>query len=249
MHEDYSISKLKHDAEKLGIEGLAYEILTWDKQYERAVLAVCSDWIKSVVVKDFTTMISLAETVKERKLAKLKIIPLDAIPNFNLELPNDSGAVGILSNYVNCDERFSSLKTFLFGNVILTDSRESAHRISKQGYKTITKDGEYFEAKATAFILDINSKISKLTKIINMSDSVDGLFQMIKMLKKTHQKKKSLLKKIEINKKNHEERLSLSENGLSITKNSILDLKQKLHTLSKNEHQHGTRINHLNRKK
>jgi len=249
MHEDYSISKLKHDADKLGIEGLVYEILTWDKQYERAVLAVCSDWIKSVVVKDFTTMISLAEIVKERKLAKLKIIPLDAIPNFNLELPNDPGALGILSDHVNCNERFSSLKTFLFGNVVLTDSRESAHRISKQGYKTITKNGEYFEAKATAFILDINSKISKLTKIINMSDSVDGLFQMISMLKKTHQKKKSFLKKIENIKKNYEERLSQSENGLSITKNSILDLKQKFHALSKNEHQHATRINLLNRKK
>ena len=249
MHEDYSISKLKHDSEKLGIDGLVYEILKWDKQYERAILAVSSDWIKSVVVKDFTTMISLAETVKERKLPKLKIIPLDAIPNFTLELPNDPGVLGILSNYVSCDQRFSSLKTFLFGNVILTDSRESAHRISKLGYKTITKDGEYFEAKATAFILDINSKISKLTKIINMTDSVDGLFQMIKMLKVNYQKKKLYLKKIELNKKKYDERLSLSESGLIITKNSLLDLRQKLHTASKNEQHHKTRINQLSRKK
>ena len=249
MHEDYSISKLKHDAEKLGIEGLVYEILSWDKQYERAILAVCSDWVKSVIVRDFTTMISLAETVKERKLPKLKIIPLDAIPNFTLELPNDPGALGVLSDYVTCNEKFSSLKTFLFGNVILADSRESAHRISKNGYKTITKDGEYFESKATAFILDINSKISKLTKIINMSDSVEGLFQMIKMLKKTHQKKKSLIKKIQINKKNYQERLSQSESGLAVTKNSLLDLKQKLSAASKNQQQHITRINQLNRRK
>ena len=57
MHEDYSISKLKHDTENLGIEGLVYEILSWDKKYERSVLAVSSDWIKAVVVKDFSTLI------------------------------------------------------------------------------------------------------------------------------------------------------------------------------------------------
>ena len=76
MHEDYSISKLKHSSENLGIKGLVYEILKWDKKYERSIMAVCADWIKAVVVKDFTTLVSLAEFVQEQKLPKLKIIPL-----------------------------------------------------------------------------------------------------------------------------------------------------------------------------
>ena len=80
MHEDYSISKLKHSTQDLGIEGLVYEILSWDKKYERASLAVCSDWIKAVVVKDFESLISLAEFVTDKKLPKLKIIPLESIP-------------------------------------------------------------------------------------------------------------------------------------------------------------------------
>ena len=51
MHEDYSISQLKGDADALGIQGLVYEILSWDKEYERAILAVSSDLIKAVIVK------------------------------------------------------------------------------------------------------------------------------------------------------------------------------------------------------
>ena len=172
MHEDYSISKLKHDSENLGIEGLVYEILSWEKKYERSVLAVSSDWIKAVVVKDFTGLMSLAQSVREKKLPKLKIIPLEAIPDFKLNLPNEPGVMGILSDYVKCDSRFNPLKTFLFGNVVLVDSRDVAIKISKLGYKTITLEGEFFEAKASAVVIDINSKISKLTKIINMSDSV-----------------------------------------------------------------------------
>ena len=31
MHEDYSISKLKHSTHDFGIEGLVYEILSWEK--------------------------------------------------------------------------------------------------------------------------------------------------------------------------------------------------------------------------
>jgi len=45
MHEDYTISLLKGDAKKFGIVGFVYEILSWNKQYERAVLAACADWI------------------------------------------------------------------------------------------------------------------------------------------------------------------------------------------------------------
>ena len=183
MHEDYSISKLKHSTQDFGIEGLVYEILSWGKKYERASLAVCSDWIKAVVVKDFESLMSLAEFVTDKKLPKLKIIPLEAIPEVKIELPKQNGVLGILSDYVKCEKSFLPLKNFLFGNVVLVESRKIAIELSKSGFKTITISGEYFEAKATSVVIDNNSKISKLTKIINMSDSVEGLQQLIAALR------------------------------------------------------------------
>ena len=113
MHEDYSISKLKHSTQDFGIEGLVYEILSWGKKYERASLAVCSDWIKAVVVKDFESLMSLAEFVTDKKLPKLKIIPLEAIPEVKIELPKQNGVLGILSDYVNCEKKFLPLKNFI----------------------------------------------------------------------------------------------------------------------------------------
>ena len=103
MHEDYTVAKLKEDAEKLGIEGLVYEMISWDKQYDRSILAVSSDWIKAIVVKDFATLLGIAEVCTFKKLPKLKIIPLDAIPKFKLNLPKETGVVGVLSDYVKCD--------------------------------------------------------------------------------------------------------------------------------------------------
>ena len=138
MHEDYSISKLKHSTQDLGIEGLVYEILSWDKKYERASLAVCSNWIKAVVVKDFESLISLAEFVTDKKLPKLKIIPLESIPQVKIECPKQTGVLGILSDYVKCESKFSSLKNFLFGNVVLVESRNIAINLSTVSYTHLT---------------------------------------------------------------------------------------------------------------
>ena len=92
MHEDYTVAKLKEDGDKLGIIGLVYEMISWEKKYERSVLAVSSDWIKSIVVKDFATLLGIAEVARSKKLPKLKIIPLDAIPNFKLKNPQETGS-------------------------------------------------------------------------------------------------------------------------------------------------------------
>jgi len=228
MHEDYTVAKLKEDADELGIEGLVYEMISWDKQYERSVLAVSSDWIKAIVVKDFATLIGIAEAARSKKLPKLKIIPLDAIPKFKITLPKESGVIGILADYVNCNSAYSTLKTFLFGNIVLTENRESAYNVSQLGYKTVTLDGEYFAAKGGTVVIDINSKISKLTKLISMSGDIDGLFQSISLIKKYLLQKKHSLKKLDDSIQSYAERLSVSEKSLTSANENYSHLKSSI---------------------
>lgn len=247
MHEDYTIAHLKEHREELGIEGLAYEMISWDKEYERAVLAAASDWIKSFVVRDFGTLLSLAEVARAKKLPKLKIIPLEAIPKFSLTIPKDSDVIGVLSDFVRCDAKYSPLLTFLFGNVLLVKNQDAALRLSKSGYKAVTMDGEFFEAKSSAVVIDINSKISKVTKIISMSTSVEGLHQSISLLKKYVLKKRISVKKVDNIIQNYRERLSISETGLANADMSYSDLKLKISTIEKTKLQLESRISQLNR--
>jgi len=248
MHEDYTVAKLKENATELGIVGLVYEMISWDKQYERSILAVSSDWIKAIVVADFATLLCIADVARSQNLPKLKIIPLDAIPIFKLNLPRDSGVVGVLSDYVRCDSAYSALKTFLFGNVVLANSRDSAYRISKLGHKAVTLNGEYFEAKGGAVIIDINSKISKLTKIISMSTDIDGLLESIILLKKYVFKKKYLLKKLDDSIQNHAERLSLSEQGLASTDENYSNLESRISSTINIKQQLTARVSQLNKR-
>lgn len=228
MHEDYTVAKLMEDADKLGIEGLVYEMISWDKQYERSVLAVSSDWIKAIVVKDFATLIGIAEVARSKKLPKLKIIPLDAIPKFKISMPKESGVIGVLGDYVTCNPVYSTLKTFLFGNIILTQNRESAYNVSQLGYKAVTLDGEYFAAKGGTVVIDINSKISKLTKLISMSGDIDSLFQSISMIKKYLLQKKHSLKKLDDSIQSYVERLSVSEKSLTSANENYSNLKSSI---------------------
>ena len=211
MHEDYTIAQLKSDAEKLGIVGFVYEILSWNKQYERAVLAACADWIKAAIVPDFETLVSLAQVARNKKLPKLKIIPLNAIPEFRMKMPKTPGLLGILSDYVKCDREYLPIARFLFGNIILAQTGNDAHRLSKAGYKAVSINGEFFESKTNAVTIDINSKISKFTKIISQSSTVEGLLQTITLLRNHVQKKKSNLKKIEEKQRYLMKQLQVSE--------------------------------------
>ena len=245
MHEDYTVAKLKEDADKLGIDGLVYEMISWDKKYERSVLAVSSDWIKALVVKDFATLLGIAEVARSKKLPKLKIIPLDAIPKFKLTLPKESGVIGVLSDFVKSKDAYSALKTFLFGNIVLVETRESAYNLSQLGYKSVTLDGEYFEAKGGTVVIDINSKISKLTKLISMSTDIDGLIQSISLIKKYMLKKKHSLKKLDDSIQSYSERLSISENALTSATENHSNLKSRILSAKNMKEQLTKRISNL----
>jgi len=248
MHEDYTVAKLKEDADKLGIEGLVYEMISWDKKYERCALAACSDWIKAIVVNDFATLVGIAEVARTKNLPKLKIIPLDAIPSFTLKLPKERGVIGVLSDFVKCNPTYSALKTFLFGNVVLMESKESAYSLSKQGYKTVTLEGEFFEAKGGGVVIDINSKISKLTKIISLSSSIDGLLQSINLLKKYLLKKKNTIEKIEKSIQSNSERITISEKALVSAEENHSNLQSRITSGLKMKDQLAQRITDLQTK-
>jgi len=246
MHEDYTVAKLKEDADKIGIEGLVYEMVSWDKKYERPMMAVSSDWIKAIVVKDFATLLGIVEIARNKKLHKLKIIPLDSIPKFQLTMPKMPGVIGILADYVTCKSAYSMLKTFLFGNVILTETREDAYNVSQSGYKAVTLDGEYFEAKGGTVVIDINSKISKLTKLISMSTEIDILLQSNTLIKKYMLKQKHSLKKIDTSIQSYVQRLSISEKQLSSTNENYSNLKSRIHSTLDVKEQLSKRILQLN---
>lgn len=235
MHEDYTIAQLHDHRQELGIEGLVYQMISWDARYERAALAAGADWIKAFVVPDFATLLTLAEVARNKGLPKLKIIPLDAMPGAGAAPPDAGimpGMSGMLSDHIKSDPRHSGMVQFLFGNVILADSAEAAYDISLEGYRAVTLDGELFEARAGAAVVDISSKISKLTKIITMSSSVEGLQKSISLLKRYLVRARRRLKGMEEEMSSLRDRKALSGTELASVTQSRSDLLIKASDIS-----------------
>ena len=117
--------------------------------------------------------------------------------------------------------------------------------MSQLGYKSVTLNGEYFEAKGGTVVIDINSKISKLTKLISMSSDIDGLIQSITLIKKYMLKKKYSLKKLDDSIQSYSDRLSLSENALTSASENHSNLKSRINSAKNMKEQLTKRISDL----
>lgn len=73
------IESLGDAADRFGIVGMLQGLITWDARYDRAVMAVGSNWLKALVVRDVGSMIKVLEYVKSSRLTRVTIIPLDMV--------------------------------------------------------------------------------------------------------------------------------------------------------------------------
>lgn len=241
--EDLAIAELMKDPKRFGIIGLAYNVLKWDKSYERAILASASEWMKAFIVDNIKSMILIAEYAKLKKLACLKIISLDIIAKYGAKKSkislDDVNTIGNLSDFVYSD--YNGLSDFLFGDTFLVKSASSAYVLSKQGYRAVSVDGILFESQGRSISIDFGSKISDLTRAILISDSVDNLKSSITTLKELIKHNSSGLNRmaVDIDKLRFEEMKSeaQAENftlQISSTNNSINDAKQTLQETIRN---------------
>lgn len=197
QQEDYAITTLLERARDFGIVGVLQQLIQWNKEHERAVLAVASSWMKALIVRDVKKMLKILDHARELQLPRLRMIPLDIVMNQSEKsIPAANGVIGFLSTYVTSDKA-PNLVDFIFGDCILVESADTAYELAKQGYKVVTLAGELFEPQASAVVLDLNSKITDLTKTILLGESVDDLKGSLDLLRQLIGKKKDELKNIE----------------------------------------------------
>ncbi|HEY0580424.1 MAG TPA: AAA family ATPase, partial [Candidatus Nitrosocosmicus sp.] len=127
LTEDYAIASLLKDFKNLDIIGYVFDLLKWDEKYQKAIIASGNEWMKSIVVKDIKSMITLAEYSKNNGIPFLKIIPIELLDDGGKikKIPHDQSILGILSEFVYCD--IKHLSEFLFGNIILTKNPVTAY--------------------------------------------------------------------------------------------------------------------------
>jgi chromosome segregation protein len=130
-----------------GVYGRLRNLIKIQRGYERAIEATAAGWLDSMVVRDFDAAFTCAETLKRLKLGRIKIIPLEELSAIkSINPPKLRGVSGPVSAFVKCAKRYEPAVIFVFGDTLVTRDEKTAFAASRSGHRTVTVNGDLYEA-------------------------------------------------------------------------------------------------------
>ncbi|KPV63159.1 MAG: Chromosome partition protein Smc [Candidatus Bathyarchaeota archaeon BA1] len=130
-----------------GVYGRLRKLIETEKGYEQAIEAAATGWLDSIVVRDFDAAFTCTETLKRLKLGRIKIIPLQGLsPIRSISPPKIEGLIGTASALVKYAKRYEPAVIFVFGDTLIGGDDKAALTASRSGYRTVTVNGDLYEA-------------------------------------------------------------------------------------------------------
>jgi chromosome segregation protein len=204
MNEDFAIAEMTKAESSLTIRGLIYDLISWEKRYEKSVLAAGADLMKAFVVDDVGSMLSILEYAKKKKLPRLKIVSIDIMNHLRKlrgreilkNSENNTNIIGTLDNFVYSE--IIGLPNFLFGRTYLVKTARSAYLLAEQGHRAVSVDGELFEPNNSIVSADFGSRVTSFSEILLLGDSVNALKNTTNLVRKFIEEKDLVQKDVKI---------------------------------------------------
>jgi chromosome segregation protein len=163
------------------------EVIKVEKNLEVAVEIALGGTISHIITKDESVAKMLISYLKAANLGRATFLPLNIIKGkkliIDIETKNNPGFVGIASELISYDEKFSEVMTFILGKTIICKDMDSALQISKKNnyrYKIVTLSGEVINLGGS---LTGGSIYSKTSSIIGRKREIQELAKDLVELK------------------------------------------------------------------
>jgi len=141
------IEELSREGIIEGVHGRLRSLISFSKKYERAVEAAASGWLNSLVVDDLNAAFTCIEMLKKTQLGRIKIVPLRGLSkNKRINLPKIEGVLGVISDFIKCNEIYLPAVHFVLGDTLLVANEKIALTVSRKGFRSVTPTGDTFEA-------------------------------------------------------------------------------------------------------
>ena len=190
-----------------GIIGTVSDLIEVPAGYETAIETALGNNLQNIVCKDDASAKSAINWLKSAKAGRATFLPVESIHADRLILDrnveNAEGFIGIASEMVKAESRFSEIVDYLLCRVIVADNMDNAVRLSKLnvgGFRIVTLDGEVINsygaitggkfANRTANLLDRKKEIAEL------SNRIAELEKKSDELKKTRDEKRIEVEKL-----------------------------------------------------
>ena len=176
-----NVKKIINNPRLSGIYDAFGNILNTEGMYSKALEVITSASKNFIIVENEDSAKEAIEFLKNNKLGRATFFPINVIKPKGIDydttsvIENESGYLGILSDFLKYDEKYRNIVLNQLGNIIVVSDIDSGNRISKlinNRYKIVTLDGEVIHVGGSITGGSINSSISPITLKNELADLI-----------------------------------------------------------------------------
>ncbi|MCR5355920.1 MAG: chromosome segregation protein SMC [Lachnospiraceae bacterium] len=207
-----SIKRVMEQKEKnKGILGVVADIITVDREYETAIETALGGNIQNIVTENEEVAKKMIRMLKETKGGRATFMPLTSVKDrgdFNKsEVRDEKGFIGMASELVHADKKYSDVVGQLLGAIVVADHVDNALKMAKKyNYllRIVTLEGEYLTpggALAGGAFKNGSNLLGRKREIEELEESVKKSLKKIEEImdgiENTKEKRREVRKKIE----------------------------------------------------
>ncbi|WP_261368942.1 hypothetical protein [Mycoplasma struthionis] len=227
-----------------GFKSIVSNLINVEDKYARAIETVLNSALQHIVVDKPETAVKAINFLKDNHAGRATFIPLSSItPRYINEqhkvvAQTQKGFLGVASDLVKMEAEFSVLNKFLLGNILVTDTIESASRLSQlleKRYLIVSLDGDLVRVGGVMSGGQATERPSVLkldTQIKSIEDTIPNLEKEVNELSLELRDLNSKRDFIISSSGSLQVESSKTQGKLDIVKDKFLDLKNKLEEIT-----------------
>ncbi len=166
-----------------GVYGRLKRLIKIEGRYKQALEAAGADWLEALVVRDFDSAFTCAETLRRLRLGRVRIIPLKGLARKPVSFPEIRDVEGRATAFVKCEREHGPAVDFVFGDTLVATNDKAALDACRKGFRSVTVEGDVYEAGGgleSGFFrapIDFSTIIPSETALKSLDEAVRALHE------------------------------------------------------------------------
>ncbi|OGO83034.1 MAG: chromosome segregation protein SMC [Clostridiales bacterium GWD2_32_19] len=236
-HEGYGKSiktilelKKNNETKWKGICGVLGELINVKEGFEVALDVSLGARVQNIIVDEEHTAKQVIDFLKQNKQGRATFLPISSVKSserksISKNILTETGVLGVMSDFVTCDDIYSDIIDNMLGKTIIIDVIENAIIFSKKykyAYKVVTLEGEVFNAGGSITGGSISSNTASL---FTRSREIEVLKTNIEKLEVEINKQHENIKKVTESKQLEESELLIKNKELQNLEYELVKIK------------------------
>lgn len=168
-----------------GVHGVVSKLIEVEAKYVTSVEIALGSGLQDIVVDDEESAKKCIAYLRDNRMGRATFLPLTSIrANILKDAPTSAkGYIGIASELVNCDAKYTDIIKNLIGRTVVMDNIDNAVALSKKSgykYKIVTLDGQVVNPGGSL----TGGSVNKTQSLLSRSKDIEALSAEIEKLKK-----------------------------------------------------------------